>query len=189
MVGNAHDQSHVVLDQDHRNAQVGNLAEKLGELIFVGAHQAGGGLIKQEHVGPAGERAGDFDEATIDMRQVGGGRGQRTEIADKGEHRFGGSVFLGGLVSDQHDTEASTAKRDQHIVDDAQRAEQLGGLIGAGDSGARHFPGLRARKIGIAEPHRAGIGPIETAYDVQYSGFPGAVRTDDARHLAGLGIE
>ena len=60
------------------------------ERVLVGAHQAGGGLVEQQHARTHGERARDLDQAAIDMRQVAGRRRQRSVIADEGEQRLGG---------------------------------------------------------------------------------------------------
>ena len=96
MVGNAHHQHHVVLDQNHRDAELGDAAKKLAERVLVRAHQASGGLIEQQHARPHGQRAGDLDEAAIDMRQVCGRRRQRTVVTDKGKQPFGRPAVIGG---------------------------------------------------------------------------------------------
>ena len=67
MVGDAHHQRHVVLDQDHGEAGIGELAQNGAERGLVGAHQAGGRLVEQQHGGGCCQRAGDLDQATIDM--------------------------------------------------------------------------------------------------------------------------
>ena len=63
--------------------------------------------------------------------------------------------------------------------------EQLAGLIGARDAGARDLMERAAPTRLLAEPHRAGIGPIEAADQVERGGLAGAVRADDAGDRAG----
>ena len=90
MVGDAHDQRHVVLDQDHGDADIGDLAQQRAETVLVGPHQAGGGLIEQQHVGARGERTRDLDQPAVDMRKIARDGRERSGISDEGKQRFGG---------------------------------------------------------------------------------------------------
>ena len=125
------------------DAEVGDLAQQLAEIVLIGPHQARGGLVEQQHIGTGRERASDLDESPVDMRQVGRRRRERSGIANESKQRLRCHAILHIFCIGQRRTDLSAPERNQHIVENAQRAEQLGGLIGAGDARARHFPGRR----------------------------------------------
>ena len=113
---------------------------------------------------------------------------ERAVIADEGEQRFGGlrgrrcgASAASGLPSRPRRSATSTLSMHAH------RAEQLRGLVGAGDAGAGDAPGRRAGELGAAEPDAAGVGAVEAADHVEHGGLAGAVRADHAGDAAGLG--
>ena len=163
-------------------------AQQHAQRDLVGAHQSGGRLVEQQHARPHGQRAGDLDQAAVDMRQVAGRRRQRAVVADEGKQPLGRpALFLRGMTSAQHAAEPAAPQPDQHIVEHAHRAEQLRGLVGAGDAGARHLPGRRSGKLVVAQADAAGVRPVEAADHVEHGGLAGAVRPDHAGDVAGLG--
>ena len=186
MVRDAHDQRHVVLDQNDRDAEIGDAADQLAQRHLVGAHQAGGGLVEQQHARARRERARDLDQPPVDMRQAVRRRRQRAVIADERQQRFGDGAIRGARGAPERIAEPPAPQRDQHIVEHAHLAEQLRGLIGARDAGARDAPGRRAGELRVAEPDAARVGPIEAADHVEHGGLAGAVRPDHAGDASGL---
>ena len=89
VVGHAHHQIHVVLDQDHGHAGGGKLAQQSADRRAVLRVQAGRRLVERKHARADRERAGDFDQPFVDMRQRGRRPFERTGVADKGEQAFG----------------------------------------------------------------------------------------------------
>ena len=72
-VRDAHHQQHVVLDQDDGDAEIGDAPDEPAEGVLVGTHQAGGGLVEQQHAWTHRQRARDLDQAAIDVREIPAG--------------------------------------------------------------------------------------------------------------------
>src|SRR5262249_5436619 len=71
--GQAHDERHLVLDQQDRHALTTDLLDQRLELDrFLGIH-AGRRLVEQQESRRAGERAGDLEPALLAVRQLDGG--------------------------------------------------------------------------------------------------------------------
>ena len=88
VVRHAHHQLHVVLDQDHRDAERGKLAQQLAEAA-VSARRARRPARRAPARGAQRKRARDLDQPLVDVRQRARGRVERTAIADEGEQAFG----------------------------------------------------------------------------------------------------
>ena len=153
----------------------------VAERGLVGAHQAGGRLVEQQHVAAASASA----RAISTRRRSTCGRSpagvsSAAVIADEGEQRLGAARRPRGCAACRRADGPSRPRRsaDQHVVEHAQRAEQLGRLVGAGDAGARDLPGRRAGQLAAAEPDAAGVGAVEAADHVEHGGLAGAVGAD-----------
>ena len=147
MVGDAHHQRHIVLDQDDGEAGVGEPAQDRAQRGLVGAHQAGGGLVEQQHGGCGCERAGDLHQAPVDVSKLARGHVQRSGVADEGEEPLG-DALVGRCGGAGHGiAEPAAAQTDQHVVEHAERGEELGGLVGAGDARSRRLPGRSAGQL------------------------------------------
>ena len=72
-----------MLDQNHRNAEIGNTPQKPAQFELVGPHQSGRRFVQQQDLRAHRQRAGDFDEAAVDMRQVAGGDIQAAAVIDE----------------------------------------------------------------------------------------------------------
>src|SRR5580700_4549944 len=64
-VADAEDQAHVVLDEEHRLALVGEAAQGDAEFLALGAVQAGGRLVQAEQRRLGDQGAGDADELAL----------------------------------------------------------------------------------------------------------------------------
>ena len=155
MIGDAHDQRHVVLDQDDRDAEIGDPAEQPAECVLVGAHQTGGRLVEQQHAAAAIASA----RAISTSRRSTCGRSPAgvasvAAIADEGKQRFGGASQSSVRAASANG--CRRAGRGASAISTLSRTlsvrEQLGRLIGARDAGARDLPGRAPAKILIAEP-------------------------------------
>ena len=89
MVGDGHDELHVVLDQHHHDAGRRDLAQQLAEPARIAGVEPRRRLVEHQHAGRDRERAGDLDQALVDMRQRAGEAIERTGVADEGEQAFG----------------------------------------------------------------------------------------------------
>src|SRR5436305_629361 len=83
---------------------------------------------------------------------------------------------------------AATQRHDD-VVDHGHLAEQLRGLIGAGEPGLCDRARRPAEEILRSKAHHAGVGAIKPADQIEHRAFSGAVRPDDARDLARPGLE
>ncbi len=73
LLADVHDQTHVVVDQEHGQVEVlAEGADQLGQLaFFLGVH-AGGRLIEQKHGWVGGQGTGDLQAALVAIGQVAG---------------------------------------------------------------------------------------------------------------------
>ena len=71
-VGEAHDELHVVLDQQHRHALALQLAQQRGELLLLEIAQARSRLVEQQQRRVGRQRARDLDDALLAERQAAG---------------------------------------------------------------------------------------------------------------------
>ena len=126
VVGRAHDQRHVVLDQKHGDSGVGDPAQHGGERDLVGAHEAGGGLVEQQHLGPRRQRAGDLDEATVDVREILRRRVDGAMVADEREEARGRRAFGGRHGGAEGVADVAAAGAGQYVVKHAQACRTAG---------------------------------------------------------------
>ena len=82
-VAHAHDDVHVVLDQDHRDAVLADLADEADQLLDVGRGQAGGGLVEQQQLRVEREGARDLEQALLAVGQVARFLGRERAEADE----------------------------------------------------------------------------------------------------------
>ena len=73
-VADAHDDVHVVLDEEHGDAGVADPADEVHELDALGRVHAGRGLVEEEQLRLRGERPGDFEPPLVPVGEVLGDR-------------------------------------------------------------------------------------------------------------------
>ena len=99
LVGEAHHQAHVMLDQEHGDAQlVADRADESAELRHLVVIEAAGGLIEQQELRLRGERARELD--ALARRKGQARRRLRRGVlqSDEGQHRACGPVALALLA-------------------------------------------------------------------------------------------
>src|ERR1700754_1835663 len=69
-VGDAHDQAHVVLDQQHRHPGVADLADQRQQILLLRRVEARGGLVQAEQRRIGGQRPRDLQTPLLAVRQV-----------------------------------------------------------------------------------------------------------------------
>ena len=102
MVRDAHDQLHVVLDQQHHDAEARKIGQQMPEPLGVGIVEPGGRLVEQQDARGERERPRDLDQALVDMRQRARERFERPAIAHIGEQAFGQRAAFGVAVGREH---------------------------------------------------------------------------------------
>src|SRR6218665_2222804 len=70
LVANAHHHVHVVLDQDHGDAVVANLADDGHQFLDVRRRQSRRRLVEQQQLRRQRQRAGNFQQPLLAIRQV-----------------------------------------------------------------------------------------------------------------------
>ena len=73
LLGDAHDQLDVVLDEQHGDAGVADVADLLDQMGALGRVHAGRRLVQEEQARLGGQRPGDLDQALRPVGQAGGG--------------------------------------------------------------------------------------------------------------------
>ena len=99
-VAHAHDERHVVLDDEHRRAELpADLDEQRAHRLGLALGDAGGRLVEAEHPGVEGQQAGQLDDAAGAGGQLGDGLvGVAAEAEEVDE--LGGLGPLGPLAPD-----------------------------------------------------------------------------------------
>ena len=157
--------------------------------------KSGRRLVEQQDGRADGERPGDLHDPLVDVGQGARELFHRPGIADEGEQRLGRLGRCAGVARRAPDesrpdrAEASPAERDLEVLPDRQVLEELRGLVGAGDSGARDGVGGKAGNVPVAKPYGTVLRAKVAAYQVEHGRLAGAVGADDAGDLAGLGAE
>ena len=124
-------------------------AQQIGQRALVGAAQARGRLVEDDHRRIGRERAGDFEDALAAERQIAGKAIRLGAEADALElpQRLGAGARLFGAVEPQRAGEKAGAGAqigaEQHIVDQRHARAQLDVLKGAGDAGLRRCGAAR----------------------------------------------
>ena len=89
LVGDAHDQRHVVLDHHDGDAAVAHRAQQLGELGGLGVVESRRRLVEQQQARPRHQRAHHLQELLPAHRQIGGGHVAERREPDEIQERIG----------------------------------------------------------------------------------------------------
>ncbi|MNX54097.1 hypothetical protein D3C86_848100 [compost metagenome] len=187
VIGHAHHQRHVVLDQQDARAGFGNAPQQPCQPRLVFTRQAGRGFVHQQDVGVGGERAGYLDQPPVHVRQIRGGHVQGAFVAAECQQGARAFADIGGQVAarGQQAAQAAAQHAQRDVVFDAQGVEQLRGLVGAGDAAARHPMGRQSGQRLATQRHGAAGGLVVAAEHVDDGGFARAVGPDQGSHGGG----
>src|SRR5918994_2107403 len=146
VVGDAHDEVHVVLDEQHGQLPVlADLLDETAELLDLLVVQPAGGLVEQQQPRLRDEGARQLDALQRPEREArGGAKGERAP-ADVGDR-----VERPGL-----DAPAARVRPDEDVVEHGHRLEELDVLERAGDATSddpvhRRFEQVLARELDLA---------------------------------------
>ncbi len=181
VVGDAHDEVHVVLHEEHGELEVvADLPDELAELGDLLVVQPAGGLVEEKQARLRHERARELD-ALLDPVRERRRREERTVAeADDVEHLE--RVLLTGAAP-------SAVRPDEHVLEHRHRAEELDVLERPRDALAHDLErGLLEERRSV-EQHVPGVRLVETRDDVERRRLAGAVRPDEARDVALLDVE
>src|SRR3954447_2284426 len=173
-VGKAHDQVHMVLDQEDREverpANPANLSPELLHLLVV---QPPGRLVQQQELRARSEGARQLDAL------------HRPEWKSSGRPLSeGGEPQLAEQLRDGHSR--PDVRSDEHVLSYRHRREELDVLERPSDPFADDAVRRRAKQAGTVEGDRSPVRPIEPGDQVEQRRLAGAVRADQPRDLAAL---
>ncbi len=179
-VGEGEDEIHVVLDQQHRHV-LRQRRHRLQDLVALVLGDAGGGLVEEEHVGPAGDGERDLEQALLAVRQVAGalvhhvGQVEAAEDLDD----LGGDGGIGAcqappIVAGAH----ALGDREPHRLERSEVEEQLVDLEGAREPAPHPLIGLERGHVGAIEQDATGGRPQHPGQQVDHRGLAGAIGPD-----------
>ncbi len=185
-VGQPEDDAHVVLD-DHQGAPLAHLADEIDRPVGLVPAHASRRLVEEDHVGPAGDRDGDFERALLG---IGEDAGQHVFAVDQVEVRqdaLGARVGLRRAVDvapepvalpDRPQHAAAHVLPHRHAVEDVRHLE-------AARQTAPVDEMRRQRRDVLALQHdRAGGRLEQAAYETEQRRLAGAIGSDDRVPLA-----
>ncbi len=160
-VGEVHDQAHVVLDQDHREVQLGtDVEDEPGHVLGLLDVHAGHRLVEQQQLGLHRQGAAELDALLDAIRQhpdqllaVALDLEEVDDVLDDAA-----VVELDPLcpaaVEDarQHPVLEVEVAAQHEVVEDGEVVEQLDVLEHPGDAATGHLVGRAAEQVGAEEP-------------------------------------
>src|SRR5262245_22188320 len=193
-VGEVRHHLHVVLDPDHRQAElVLDAQDEARKVLAVVAIETCGGLVEQENGGLERERPGKADDL-LDAEWQSGHR--RVAIAfelhelDDALDRFAVRDLLPPHTrqekhfGDRVSADAGMASG-QEIFQHAHMHEQLAMLERAGETETRDL--VRRPPSDVASAKRdPSLAAINAANTIEHAGFAGTIRPDQREQLAGV---
>ena len=197
-VGHHAHQVHVVLDHDHRDAEV------LLDVLDPEPHalglldiQAGGRFVQQQQLRLDAQRAAEFDHLAHAIGQVGDQRVAIALKAEEGDHLLGLLAMLQFRAAHrwQEDKLRQNANgrmavpADQQVLQQRGVGEQLDVLERARDAEAGDPVRRDVGDVLVLEDQPARRRLIDAADQVEDRRLAGAVRADDREHLALLHLE
>ena len=161
----------------------GDLAQQRGRAVRVSsASSPAAGSSSSSTPGASASARAISTRRLSTCGSVAGARVERAGDSRRMRAGFRRAPLLRIAVGREQVVAAETAapQRDQHVVDHRHLREQLRGLVGARDAGARDAVRRAARRSRVAEPDRCRVGAIEAAEQVEHRALAGAVRADEA---------
>src|SRR3569833_3250491 len=191
-VADAHDQAHVVLDQQDGTARVADLLAALLESLLLGGVHPRRGLVEQQQLRIRGQRAGDLQPPLVTVRQVL--RRLVDPSADADElHQLlglGPALALLFVVPGKPQRRAGQpgavvrVRADEDVLQRRHVVELPDVLERPCDTELGHLEALVAVDTGTVEDHLALGRPVHPGDDIEDGRLPRAVRTDQSEDLA-----
>src|SRR2546421_1816219 len=197
-VGDLHDQPHVVLDQEHRRAAgVADGAQELGERRDLLVVQPARGLVGQEQLRPAAERARQLDPLERAEREPRGWMirdgleiQEREELARRGADGLLLPADPGQAQRVREEIAARPAvDADHDVLEHRQRREEREVLERAADAELRDAMRRQRQERATLEEDGAAIRRVEPRETVEERGLARAVGADEPDDLAHVDVE
>src|SRR5262249_6318731 len=192
-VAEIHDEWHVMLDQEDREAEArANGANQLAEFPLFAAVHAGRGLVEQQQLGLERQRARDLQAALVPIGEIARALVGTVGKTDQLQQCFGPASRLTLLRPwrGQPDHAAHEAARrphvtrDHHVLKGRELAEQANVLKRARDAEGGDAVRRQACDVAALVAQAAGRGRGEAGDEVEQRRLAGAVGPDQAEELA-----
>ena len=181
VVGDAHDEVHVVLDEEHGELEVvADLLDEdpeLGDLLVV---QPAGRLVEEEQPRLGDERPSKLHALLDPVRQRR--RRKQRPLAEPDDVEHLQRLGLPHLPP-------ASVRADEHVLEHGHRPEELDVLERARYALAHDLVRGCLEDRRAVEQHLAGVRPVEARDDVEGRRLAGAVRPDEARDVSLLDLE
>src|SRR5262245_29071157 len=174
----AHDDLHVVLDEQDRLALVAQVADGIEELVEQRPVHAGRRLVEQDQRGAAHEHADEFHELLLAVGEIAGVLVPEPVQADKAQELEGPALGRAAVITGD----------DQQIFQRGELGKDAGDLERAAHTLDRDLPGLEAVDAAATEQDATRISLFQPGDAVEERGFARPVGADepvDAPRLQG----
>ena len=196
-VGDVHDHVHVVLDQQHRVADLLQVADEAQQLHALRRVHAGGGLVQQQELCIRGHRAGDLHLALLAVGQALGVAVDVLAQADGVQNLDGLDGLVALLPAEGGGAEQALEEvvlrvdvgAHQNVLDDAHLGEEAQVLEGAGDAAGDDLLRRFAVDALIQEGDCTVGDLIDAGEHVEHGGLARAVGADQRDDLALIHME
>src|SRR5688572_16508134 len=183
---------HVVLDQQNRDAALGDAADHCSDALGLGARQARRGLVEKNQLRRSGERASDLEQSPLPKREPVHVRGAELAEADEFHQAFGlRALFalLGGSRARQRFPAKACMRADENVLEHAHALERTVVLEGAHHAAPRDLMRRHSGDALAVETNLAFVSGIRAGDDVEGRTLARAVRPDHAEDFASPQLE
>src|SRR5919108_1954392 len=197
-VGQIHDDSHVVLDEDHRDGELLTDVEDEPRHVFglLEVH-AGDGLVEEKELGLHRQRASQLDALLDAVRQKADrllpvllDLEEIDELLD--DSPVADLISLGSSGVDERRQRSVTdvdVPAEHQIVEHSEVLEELDVLEHARHAAARDVLGSIVQDVLAEEVDVAAVGSVEAGQTIQQRRLPGPVRTNNRKELVLIDVE
>ena len=187
----------MVLDQQHRDADVADARNHLNQLLRFLWVETGGGLVEQQQLGMRGQRTRQLEAALQTIGQIA--RDLERLVAQvqtlKNLQRLIACALL-RLLRLAHANQAGQKARvdvrvQAHldVVEHRHVAEQAQVLERASQTHARNLVGRHADNLTARKHDGAALGRDDARENIQQRGLARTVRSDQRMHMAGANLD
>ena len=195
MIGEAHDEAHVVLDQQYGEPFLLEPRQRLRQLALFHVAEARGRLVEQQQDRIEAQCARDLDDAELAQRKAAGGpvhvRG-KTHTLDLARGLIEQARFLTPIEA-RHARKGAAAptqmRAEGDILQDAHAGQDVDMLKGAPNATARDELGGPPRNTLAPEFDLSRRRPQDARHQIEDGALAGAVGADEADDLARAHVE
>jgi glyoxylase-like metal-dependent hydrolase (beta-lactamase superfamily II) len=177
--GDAHDEAHVVLDEEHRQVEiVAKPEEEVAEVLNLLVREPTGRLVEQQQAGPRRKGPGELDSLQRSVRQPGGRMGREVGDADELE-RINGSSSRFSLTEPR----GAGCTADEHVLEHGHAREEGDVLERPSDAAPHDRMSGQPKEILTVVQDTTRVRLVQSGDDVERRRLACAVWSDQAEDL------